>query len=242
MQINLTTVKDNFLKYAPYLAIVFMFLYFTQCGGNKEAEFATERQNLKKESADFEKKAKEYLVRAKVLETKEVFYKDTIAFLDKQNVKKQLENIILHKEKEILLTKVKMLNSGEIAQAYKERYHTADIKTTEAGTVLPDHVAKENLSELITFDATKKELRNTNEMLTNTQEIVAQKDSLNANCEAQNANLYLAIDEKDKARASDRAVIKSVEKSLRREKIKTLTWKTITVAVITAAGYLIIAK
>lgn len=241
MQYNLTEAKNKFVKYAPYVAILFIVLYFTRCDRDDKSE--AEKNQWKREAAQLREKAKEFKHKAEMLEVKNARYKDTIAYFEKDNVKKEIEIALLYKKNDVSQEKAKRLTPTEIADYYTVRYNVQQgVTTTKEGTCLKDSIARLNIGELIKFDVTRAHLKIAKEISANKDTIISQKDSIIETQEIQKISLFAAVESHEKAANADKEIIKNVEKSLRRQKMQTVKWKVISAGILTAAGYLLIVK
>lgn len=98
------------------------------------------------------------------------------------------------------------------------------------------------VKDILSGDSAKAQLKITNEQLMETKKIVVLKDSVINKLEIKNANSELIISsERDKYKIADEQ-LKKTEKELRKEKIKTKIFKSLTTVGILVIGALLITN
>ena len=106
----------------------------------------------------------------------------------------------------------------------------------------PIPVVKMIVKDILSGDSAKAQLKITNEQLMETKKIVVLKDSVINKLEIKNANSELIISsERDKYKIADEQ-LKKTEKELRKEKIKTKIFKSLTTVGILVIGALLITN
>jgi hypothetical protein len=98
------------------------------------------------------------------------------------------------------------------------------------------------IKDILSGDSAKAQLKITNEQLQETKKIVSMKDSVISKLELKNSNSELIINsERDKFSIIDEQ-LKKTEKQLRKERIKTKIFKSLTTISTLAIGVLLIVN
>lgn len=106
----------------------------------------------------------------------------------------------------------------------------------------PLPVVKMIIKDILSGDSAKAQLKITNEQLQETKKIVSMKDSVISKLELKNSNSELIINsERDKFSIIDEQ-LKKTEKQLRKERIKTKIFKSLTTIGTLAIGALLIVN
>ncbi len=238
-EINVEWLGKNWLK-ITVLALLLMVLA-QRCENSKlEIASAIDKKDAKtsKENAlAFEKKAKN-------LAEKEVKYKDTIAFLDKQD-QKHVAEILENKTQVVYLKeKVKEFKSTEIANYIKDYYKAqgSQVFTTNLGTVVKDTIGKAIITDLIDRDGLKVENGLLNQRIEVKDSTINTYQNYVDLKSKQIEALQSANSENKKATEYTENALKNTEKAFKKEKLKTNLWKLIGVGALTASGYLLITK
>lgn len=106
----------------------------------------------------------------------------------------------------------------------------------------PLPVVKMIIKDILSGDSAKAQLKITNEQLQETKKIVSMKDSVISKLELKNSNSELIINsERDKFSIIDEQ-LKKTEKQLRKERIKTKIFKSLTTISTLAIGALLIVN
>ena len=240
--IDFTTVKTNFLKYGTYVVmIVLAFILLIQRAHVSGLSVAIEHQ--KEIAAESYNKSKLFLNEANKLKEKGLKLNENIANLKKDSLRSAIKikrlNVILSEK----LSEIKQYKTNDIASYYMKRYKAnKGVVITQHGVSLNDTIAIKNISELVTFDNTKEELKIVKGEVINKNEIIKEQDKVIINSEQQNNTLNLSIIEINKAFENSEATAKANEKLYKKEKTKKNLWKVVSGAVLAGATYLVIFK
>ena len=241
-QIDTYRTKKWLQKYLPYVVIVvLMLLLLVKCNSTEtlEAEKAVLEYKIKESESKISEKIKENEFIQKNIDK----YKDTIAFLDVQNQKKQAEILKLQEERRKKQGEVSTYNNDQLVKFYIDRYKASNqvFKTTK-GLELETVIAKSVALDLTDYDYVDKLLVETTEMLGTEKTASILKDSVINSLELKEKNLNFVVKENDKIIDNQDEIIKNQEKSLKKEKRKNKLYKyalPISIVVGIATGVLI---
>jgi len=220
-QINIQSI--NWYRILPYAIIVLLsIMVLSTCNHSEKAQLA-----LKKDIEISDLKAKSYASKVDLL-------KKDLSELEKKKQVEKLKIVTVIKEVEKKINVVSTLNTKGIANYYQNRYKLP-VTITQYGVALADTVAKLNIVDVIERDGFKAELDLTKNVLSIAEKQSSIKDTIISNKD-------LIISEKDNQIGSHLEIEKSLNKSLKKEKVKKTFWQIMTGAAIIGGGYLFIAK
>lgn len=241
-QIDTYQTKKWLQKYLPYIVIVvLMLLLLVKC--NNSGKLEVEKAILKKNIVESNKKVSILLKKNDSVQKSINKFKDTIAFLDVQNQKKQAEILKLQEERRKKQGEVSTYNNDQLVKFYIDRYKANNqvFKTTK-GLELETTIAKSVALDLTDYDYVDKLLVETTEMLGTEKTASILKDSVINNLEFKEKNLNFVVKENGKIIDNQDEIIKNQEKSLTKEKRKNKLYKyalPISIVVGIATGVLI---
>ena len=241
-QIDTYQTKKWLQKYLPYIVIVvLMLLLLVKC--NNSGKLEVEKAILKKNIVESNKKVSILLKKNDSVQKSINKFKDTIAFLDVQNQKKQAEILKLQEERRNKQGEVSTYNNDQLVKFYIDRYKANNqvFKTTK-GLELETVIAKSVALDLTDYDYVDKLLVETTEMLGTEKTASILKDSVINNLEFKEKNLNFVVKENGKIIDNQDEIIKNQEKSLTKEKRKNKLYKyalPISIVVGIATGVLI---
>jgi hypothetical protein len=224
-QIDTYLLKKGIKKYFPYAVILVLFLMlFVKCNDTKSLE--AEKAVLQYQIIESNKKVSEKIKENEIIQKEIIKYKNTIAFLDTQNQKKQVEIDKLQKQRRESSSKVLQYTEDDLFKFYIERYKTnTQIFKTQKGIEFHTPITKQIASELTDYDYTETILEKTNEVLIGERKASTIKDSVINNLEVKEKNLNFVVKEKDFVIGNQDEIIKNQEKSLTKEKRKNKLYK-----------------
>ena len=225
IQIDLFKIKDYLKKYLPYVVIVIlMLLLLVKCNNSDKLE--VEKAILKNHIVESNKKVSILLKKNDSVQKSINRFKDTIAFLDVQNQKKQAEILKLQEERRNKQGEVSTYNNDQLVKFYIDRYKANNqvFKTTK-GLELETVIAKSVALDLTDYDYVDKLLVETTEMLGTEKTASILKDSVINSLELKEKNLNFVVKENDKIIDNQDEIIKNQEKSLKKEKRKNTLYK-----------------
>jgi len=218
-QINLQSI--NWYRILPYAIIVLLsIMVLSTCNHSENAQLA-----LKKDIEISDLKAKSYASKVDLL-------KKDLSELEKKKQVEKLKIVTVIKEVEKKINVVSTLNTKGIANYYQNRYKLP-VTITQYGVALKDTVAKLNIIELVQKDGFKAELDLTKNVLSISEKKSSIKDTIILNKD-------LIIGEKDNQIGSHLEIEKSLNKSLKKEKVKKTFWQITTGAAIIGASFLLV--
>lgn len=240
--VNFTVVKNNVLKYGVYvIMIVLAFLLVLKRAEVEGLSLAVQQQ--KEKSSEAYKNSKVLLNQAYKLKEKGVKLKENVAILRRDSIQSAIKIRNLTASLNSKLSEIKQYKTNDIALYFQKRYENRKgVVITQYGVSLNDTIAKKNISELVTFDATKDELNIVKNDITKKNSIIKSQDEVIVNGEHQNNVLHLSLAEINKAFENSEATAKANEKIYKKEKLKKNFWKGVAGTVILGATYLIIFK
>ena len=241
-QIDTYQTKKWLQKYLPYIVIVvLMLLLLVKCNNSDKLE--VEKAILKNHITESNKKVSILLKKNDSVQKSINRFKDTIAFLDVQNQKKQAEILKLQEERRKKQGEVSTYNNDQLVKFYIDRYKANNqvFKTTK-GLELETTIAKSVALDLTDYDYVDKLLVETTEMLGTEKTASILKDSVINRLELKEKNLNFVVKENGKIIDNQDEIIKNQEKSLKKEKRKNKLYKyalPISIVVGIATGVLI---
>ena len=224
-QIDTYQTKKWLQKYLPYVVIVvLMLLLLVKCNNTETLE--TEKAVLEYKIKESESKISEKIKQNDSIQKNILRYKDTIAFLDVQNQKKQDEILKLQEERRNKKGEVSTYNNDQLVKFYIDRYKANNqvFKTTK-GLELETTIAKSVALDLTDYDYIDKLLVETTEMLGTEKTASILKDSVIDGLELKEKNLNFVVKENGKIIDNQDEIIKNQEKSLTKEKRKNKLYK-----------------
>lgn len=217
-QINITNI--DWSRVLPYAIIVLLStIILNTCNYSEQAQLA-----LKQDIKISELKAQKYVDRINSLN-------DSLTVLNKLKQVEKTKIITVIKEVEKKVIAVGSLNTKGIANYYQDRYKKP-VTITQYGVALKDTIARLNITELVQKDGLVQELRLTKNVLSISDKSNNVKDTIIFNKD-------LIIGEKDNQIGTHLEIEKSLNKSLKKEKVKKTFWQIATGSVIIGAGYII---
>lgn len=238
---NTTTAKDYFLTYWKYLAIVVLLLILVlQCNSNNQ-ELSNAKSN--------EKKAKDLVEQANTnvqhaiaeADVRELKYKDTIAFLDKQNQKHVSDILDLSKQSKIRNINIQKYTTSEISQFFSNRYKGV-VPQIDKGIVLNDTISKNVIIDVTAYDSCKERVFDLNGIIYNDSLIFKQKDNLYKSEQDKNKMFLKSISEFNTADSLNKTAIKDITKAYKRERNKKNLWKLGTVGAVAVILKMLLIK
>jgi hypothetical protein len=215
--------------------IIFALIFLYQCNGNNDLELAN--SSLKKQAEGHLKNAKMFEEKNFYLQDDLVRYEDSVSKLKDKEKKLIADRIVIIKNTNSKIEKIKKYNSSQIAQYIQNRYgvDSTQVQTTNIGTAIKDDTAKDILTELEQGDGCEAEIVKVEQLYLNEKEVVKQKDSVIVNVTEQKDNLSLAIIEYQSANELKQNALENTEKLFKKEKNKKNIWKLTTFAVVVSA-------
>ena len=239
-----TTIDTEWLgrNYLKITVVLLLILAVFQCNSNHELSLISDSD--KKDAKKAKENALVFEKKAKSLAEKEIKYKDTIAFLDKQDQKHVAE--ILKNKKQVIYLKeeVKKFKSSEITNYIKDRYKASgsQVITTDLGTTVRDTIGKLIITDLIDRDGLKEENSILNKRIeVKDSTINTFKNYVDLKSE-QIVALQSANSENKQATEFTENALKNTEKAFRKEKNKKNIWKSTAIGIGAVLGYLLITK
>lgn len=225
IQIDLFKIKDYCKKYLPYIIIVvLLLLLMVKC--NNTDKLKVEKEVLKTKVEESNKKVSILLKKNDSISKTIIKFKDTIAFLDVQNQKKQAEIAKLHEERRRGKEEVSKYSNDQLVKFYIDRYKANNqVFKTNKGVELETTIAKSVALDLTDYDYVDKLLVETTEMLGTEKTASILKDSVINSLELKEKNLNFVVKEKSNVIDNQEDLIKNQEKSLKKEKKKNTLYK-----------------
>lgn len=224
-QIDTYQAKKWIQKSLPYVIIVvLMLLLLVKCNNTETLEI--EKAILKNHIVESNKKVYEKIKENINIQKSIDKYKDTIAFLDGQNQKKQLEIQRLNKQRDEDLSKVSQYTDDQLLKFYVDRYKAKnEIFQTPKGIEFYKPITTKIALDLTDYDYIDNMLIETTDMLAIEKTSNVLKDSIINNLEVKEKNINFVVKEKDFIIDNQDEIIKNQEKSLKKEKRKNILYK-----------------
>lgn len=216
IQFDLIQGLERFKKYAPHILCVILFLLLLNNCNNNEALLA-EKKVLEKEIKQTKQLVEKTLIENKKIDVIIKKYKDTINFLDTQNIKKQKKILELSNENNRLKSSIKKYSTDQLLQYYIDRYKQPNnVFKTNLGITFKDTLSKAIAIDLTDYDFVSKELVIKNDIISNKNNIISSKDTIINNLEIQKKNTTFVLEKQGLIIDNQEDLIKNQEKIIKR--------------------------
>ena len=175
---------------------------------------------------DRDKKIKVYLTR--------------IDSMDRVIASSESRVVYINKERDGRLSSVSKYSVAQSAEYFKSRYNTQDVKVSSDYVMIKDTVSKMCISDLVSGDYARAELKITKSVVGDLKLQSRMKDTVISELEMNRKTLDQIVSIKDSTISLKDQIIGNTQKQLKKEKRNKTLYKITTVAAMAAGGYLLI--
>lgn len=148
--------------------------------------------------------------------------------------------IYINKDKDKKLSDVAKYSVAQSADYFKSRYKRHDVKVSYDYVMIKDTVSKMCISDLVSGDYARAELKLTKVVLGDVKLQSRMKDTVISELDLQRKTLEQVVNIKDSTISLKDQIIGNTQKQLKKEKRNKTLYKITTVAAMAAGGYLLI--
>jgi hypothetical protein len=148
--------------------------------------------------------------------------------------------VYINKDKDKKLSEVFRYSVEESASYFKSRYKTNDVKVNSEYVMVKDTVSKMCISDLVSGDYARAELKLTKVVLFDVKSQSRMKDTVISELYIQRKTLEQVVSIKDSTISLKDQIIGNTQKQIKKEKRNKTLYKITTVAAMAAGGYLLI--
>lgn len=148
--------------------------------------------------------------------------------------------VYINKERDGKLSSVSKYSVSQSAEYFKSRYKTQDVKVSSDYVMIKDTVSKMCISDLVSGDYARAELKITKSVVGDLKLQSRIKDTVISELEMNRKTLEQVVSIKDSTISLKDQIIGNTQKQLKKEKRNKTLYKITTVAAMAAGGYLLI--
>jgi hypothetical protein len=148
--------------------------------------------------------------------------------------------VYINKDKDKKLSDVSKYSVVQSADYFKSRYKTQDVKVSSDYVMIKDTVSKMCISDLVSGDYARAELKLTKVVLGDVKLQSRMKDTVISELDMNRKTLEQVVSIKDSTISLKDQIIGNTQKQLKKEKRNKTLYKITTVAAMAAGGYLLI--
>jgi hypothetical protein len=148
--------------------------------------------------------------------------------------------VYINKDKDKKLSDVAKYSVAQSADYFKSRYKTQDVKVSSDYVMIKDTVSKMCISDLVSGDYARAELKLTKVVLGDVKLQSRMKDTVISELDMNRKTLEQVVSIKDSTISLKDQIIENTHKQLKKEKRNKTLYKITTVAAMAAGGYLLI--
>lgn len=148
--------------------------------------------------------------------------------------------VYINKERDGKLSDVSKYSVTQSAEYFKSRYKTKDVKVSSDYVMVKDTVSKMCISDLVSGDYARAELKITRVVLGDVKLQSKMKDTVISELDMNRKTLEQVVSIKDSTISLKDKIIGNTQKQLKKEKRNKTLYKITTVAAMAAGGYLLI--
>ena len=148
--------------------------------------------------------------------------------------------VYINKERDGKLSDVSKYSVTQSAEYFKGRYKTKDVKVSSDYVMVKDTVSKMCISDLVSGDYARAELKITRVVLGDVKLQSRMKDTVISELDMNRKTLEQVVSIKDSTISLKDQIIGNTQKQLKKEKRNKTLYKITTVAAMAAGGYLLI--
>lgn len=148
--------------------------------------------------------------------------------------------VYINKDKDKKLSDVSKYSVAQSADYFKSRYKTQDVNVSSDYVMIKDTVSKMCISDLVSGDYARAELKLTKVVLGDVKLQSRMKDTVISELDLQRKTLEQVVNIKDSTISLKDQIIGNTQKQLKKEKRNKTLYKITTVAAMAAGGYLLI--
>ena len=148
--------------------------------------------------------------------------------------------VYINKERDGKLSDVSKYSVTQSAEYFKGRYKTKDVKVSSDYVMVKDTVSKMCISDLVSGDYARAELKITRVVLGDVKLQSRMKDTVISELDMNRKTLEQVVSIKDSTISLKDQIIVNTQKQLKKEKRNKTLYKITTVAAMAAGGYLLI--
>lgn len=148
--------------------------------------------------------------------------------------------VYINKERDGKLSSVSKYSVAQSAEYFKSRYKTQDVKVSSDYVMIKDTVSKMCISDLVSGDYARAELKITRVVLGDVKLQSRMKDTVISELDMNRKTLEQVVSIKDSTISLKDQIIGNTQKQLKKEKRNKTLYKITTVAAMAAGGYLLI--
>lgn len=148
--------------------------------------------------------------------------------------------VYINKERDGKLSSVSKYSVAQSAEYFKSRYKTQDVKVSSDYVMIKDTVSKMCISDLVSGDYARAELKITRVVLGDVKLQSRMKDTVISELDMNRKTLEQVVIIKDSTISLKDQIIGNTQKQLKKEKRNKTLYKITTVAAMAAGGYLLI--
>lgn len=148
--------------------------------------------------------------------------------------------VYINKDRDKKLSDVSKYSVAQSADYLKSRYKTQDVKVSSDYVMIKDTVSKMCISDLVSGDYARAELKITRVVLGDVKLQSRMKDTVISELDLQRKTLEQVVSIKDSTISLKDQIIGNTQKQLKKEKRNKTLYKITTVAAMAAGGYLLI--
>lgn len=148
--------------------------------------------------------------------------------------------VYINKERDGKLSSVSKYSVAQSSEYFKSRYKTQDVKVSSDYLMIKDTVSKMCISDLVSGDYARAELKITRVVLGDVKLQSRMKDTVISELDMNRKTLEQVVSIKDSTISLKDQIIGNTQKQLKKEKRNKTLYKITTVAAMAAGGYLLI--
>jgi len=148
--------------------------------------------------------------------------------------------VYINKDKDKKLSDVSKYSVAQSAEYFKSRYKTQDVKVSSDYVMIKDTVSKMCISDLVSGDYARAELKITKSVVGDLKLQSRMKDTVISDLEINRKTLEQVVSIKDSTISLKDQIIGNTQKQLKKESRKKTFYKIATIATMAAGGYLLV--
>lgn len=148
--------------------------------------------------------------------------------------------VYINKERDVKLSSVSKYSVSQSAEYFKSRYKTQDVKVSSEYVMIKDTVSKMCISDLVSGDYARAELKITKSVVGELKLQSRMKDTVISELEMNMKTLEQVVSIKDSTISLKDQIIGNTQKQLKKESRKKTFYKIATIATMAAGGYLLV--
>jgi len=148
--------------------------------------------------------------------------------------------VYINKERDVKLSSVSKYSVAQSADYFKSRYKTQDVKVSSDYVMIKDTVSKMCISDLVSGDYARAELKITKSVVGDLKFQSRMKDTVISELDMNRKTLEQIVNIKDSTISLKDQIIGNTQKQLKKEKRNKTFYKIATIATMAAGGYLLV--